>query len=98
MKRTLATLLILGFSTAAFAQAPESPWRSPFTSAPALGGVSPLTAERNHKAMVQDQAAWAARRQATTAVATDRARADTGRTLFLTSPKQLGSAASTTGH
>src|SRR5574341_1241963 len=90
MKRIVASLLFLAFSTAAFSQAPENRWRSPFTSAPALGGVSPLDAERNHKAMEQDQAAWAARRSATKAARTDRAPANTGAGPFLTSPKQLG--------
>jgi hypothetical protein len=65
MKRTLATALLLTFSTAALAQAPEPLWRSPFTPAPSLSGVSPMTAESNRKAREQDQAAWAARRAAT---------------------------------
>jgi hypothetical protein len=90
MKRIFASLLLVAFSTAAFAQAPESRWRSPFTSAPALGGVSPLDAERNRKAMEQDQATWAARRQAAPVAHTERA-------PFLTSPKQLGRVASTSG-
>ena len=96
MKRILASLLVLAFSTAAFAQAPENRWRSPFTAAPSLGGVSPLDAERNHKAMEQDQATWASRRPTATAVDTDRARAQTDR-VFLTSPKQLGRSTPTSG-
>lgn len=90
MKRIIASLLVVAFSTAAFAQAPENRWRSPFTAAPALGGVSPLDAERNHKAMEQDQAAWAARRPAATVARSDRAPANAKRAAFLTSPKQLG--------
>ena len=97
MKRLTTTLLVLAFSTAALAQAPENRWRSPFTGAPALGGVSPLDAERNHKAMVQDQAAWAARGQAVTAARSDRAPAGTEHAAFLTSPKQLGRVTPTTG-
>lgn len=92
MKRIIASLLFLAFSTAAFAQAPENRWRSPFTAAPALGGVSPLDAERNHKAMERDQAAWAARRSATNTARTDHVPASTGPGPFLTSPKQLGRA------
>lgn len=96
MKRILATLLVLSFSTAAFAQAPENRWRSPFTAAPALGGISPLDAERNHKAMEQDQAAWAARRADTAVARSTRAPAAGERPPFLTSPMQLGRTASTT--
>lgn len=93
MKNIVATVLVLSFATSAFAQAPEPRWRSPFTAAPSLGGVSPLDAERNHKAMEQDQAAWAARRQ-TNAVARSNTApaADTSHAAFLTSPKQLGRA------
>jgi hypothetical protein len=65
MKRLIATALLLAFSTAAFAQALEPLWRSPFTPAPSLGGISPMTAENNRKAREQDQAAWAARRSTT---------------------------------
>ena len=97
MKNVITTLLVVAFSTTALAQAPENRWRSPFTGAPALGGVSPLDAERNHKAMAQDQAAWAARGQAVTAARTDRAPAGTEPAAFLTSPKQLGRAAPATG-
>lgn len=89
MKRIVATLLVLAFSTAAFAQAPENRWRSPFTAAPGQTGISPLDAERNHKAMEQDQGTWAARRPAATA-------SDTARP-FVTSPKQLVKAAPATG-
>ncbi len=98
MKRIVATLLVLAFSTAGFAQAPDNRWRSPFTPAPALGGVSPLDAERNHKAMVQDQDRWAARQPTVKATDTARAPASASRTPFLTSPKQLGRAALTTAH
>jgi hypothetical protein len=97
MKRVITGLVVLAFSTAALAQAPENRWRSPFTGAPALGGVSPLDAERNHKAMVQDQAAWAARRQAVAATRTDRATPVAEHAAFLTSPKQLGRTARATG-
>ena len=97
MKRLATTLIVLAFSTAALAQAPENRWRSPFTGAPSLGGVSPLDAEKNHKAMTQDQAAWAARGHAVTAARSDRAPARTEPAPFLTSPKQLGRAAQATG-
>ena len=90
MKRSLATLFALAFSTAVLAQAPENHWRSPFTAAPALGGVSPLNAERNHKAMEQDQSAWAARRPTAAVARSDRAPANVSHAAFLTSPRQLG--------
>jgi hypothetical protein len=97
MKSAFASLLVLAFSTPAFAQAPESPWRSPFTPAPALGGVSPLSAERNHKAMAQDQAAWATHRNAAGVARGERTPAGTERAAYLTSPKQLGRPALTSG-
>ncbi len=60
MKRITATTFLLAVSTLAVAQAPESPWRSPFTAAPSLSGVSPLTAEKNRQIREQESAAWAA--------------------------------------
>jgi len=47
--------------------------------------------------MVQDQAAWAARRQAVAATRTDRATPVAEHAAFLTSPKQLGRTARATG-
>jgi len=60
MKRILATTLFLAVSTAALAQAPESPWRSPFTAAPSLSGVSPLNTDKNRQVREQELAAWRA--------------------------------------
>ena len=64
MKHGLVTLMALAFSTAASAQLPTVPWRSPFTPAPALAGFSRLDAERHQKVMEQELAAWKARRAA----------------------------------
>jgi hypothetical protein len=72
MKRILATTLFLAFSTGALAQAPESPWRSPFTAAPSLSGVSPLNTEKNRQAREQDLAAWRAARGNKVAARPDR--------------------------
>jgi hypothetical protein len=60
MKRLIATTFLLALGTAALAQAPESPWRSPFTAAPSLSGVSPLNAEKNRQVREQELAAWKA--------------------------------------
>ena len=56
MKRILVTAVLLAISTAVFADPIK--WRSPYTSAPALGGVSPLDAAKNARAMHQDLGAW----------------------------------------
>ena len=90
MKRIVTSPLLLSSSTAAFARAPENRWRSPFTSAPTMAGLTPLHGERNQQSMEHDQAAPAARRSATKAARTDHAPANAGPGPFLTSPKQLG--------
>jgi hypothetical protein len=63
MKRIVVAIVVLGFNGAAFAQALQAPWRSPFTVAPNLSGISPFTAERNRQIREQELAAWAARHQ-----------------------------------
>ncbi len=58
MNRIIVAAIALAFTGAAFAQAPQNKWRSPFTSAPGGTPLSKLDEEKQAPVQRAEMIAW----------------------------------------